>query len=127
MDSSRHAELRRHTDNGPADIAAEAYGEVGIKIFDYLFSLRGRLEHLRDGFYIMNYTRRAHVAAKAADIYHFYRITRLRDEPRLHFVRRADEENFGGRILRADISGNRESRVDVAARSACGDKNSFGF
>ena len=40
---------------------------------------------------------------------------------------RADEENFGGRILRADISGNRESRVDVAARSACGDKNSFGF
>ena len=46
VDSGRHAELRRHSDNWTADIAAEAYRKLGLKILDYLFRLRGRFEHL---------------------------------------------------------------------------------
>ena len=46
VDSGRHAELRRHSDNGSADIAAEAYRKLGLEILDYLFRLRGRFEHL---------------------------------------------------------------------------------
>ena len=75
----------------------------------------------------MNDTRRAQVAAETADVYHLYRITRLGNELRLHFIGSADEEYLGSRILRADISGNRKSRVDMAACAACGDKNSFCF
>lgn len=73
----------------------------------------------------MNDTRRAQVAAETADVYHLYRITRLGNELRLHFIGSADEEYLGSRILRADISGNRKSRVNMAACAACGDKNSF--
>lgn len=38
MNSGRHAELRRHSDNGSADIAAEAYRKLGLEILDYLFA-----------------------------------------------------------------------------------------
>ena len=121
MDDGLVAEVARREDDRAADVAARTDADIGVEFPDDALRVSAGCKGIMHRLDIVDDLCWREAAVKARDHHGLDRISRLLDEPLLHAVAVADEEDLSVGVLLPDRPRDRKRRIDMPGGTAAGE------